>query len=561
MLKRWVSKFWHDKRGYVIALTLIAMPLLLGFSLLVIDASRGENLHTDLQDAVDAMALAGARQLDGRDDAIARAKNAVADLTNSASFVKGGSGMSLGGRITVTYNTGDTTNGCDLSSTASTVCVLFLKGIPTSDDSGEWTGSLATFLGTYGTTDSNDASYVRVIAKPQSMQTIFPIPVSLRRDTVDISAEATAVYAASACNVMPIYICNPFESNPDPDPTAASDAFHQAFANGGLYGVQFELHNSGNYEVGPGNFGFLQTDLGTGASALREALATGSTGVCYKQRSLGTEPGAMTGPVEQGINTRFGLYGGAMNSDFNDPAYRPAQNVRMGQSQSGQSCKSYSAVSDPCQAVPLGYGANMSDIAGGGGRYSTDPTTGAPADNWNLNWYWYVSHSTKPNKLGCTSSTVAPAAPSTVLDTIRSDYSSYPTGTTPDSVTPSAYDVYQYEMSGATGNNATTLVGDQSPSKETGTPQCYKSYNLSDYPDSVYRDRRTIFAAIVNCVHENPQGRDKIQALAFARMFLTKPAVTDGSTRYLSLETIDITGQGGMGTLDTYLREESELIR
>ena len=86
MLKRWIADFWNDKRGYVIALTLIAMPLLLGFSLLVIDASRGENLHTDLQDAVDALALAGARQLDGRDDAIARAETAMAQLANSATF-------------------------------------------------------------------------------------------------------------------------------------------------------------------------------------------------------------------------------------------------------------------------------------------------------------------------------------------------------------------------------------------------------------------------------------------------------------------------------------------
>ena len=96
MLNRAMKRFWNDHRGYVIALTLISMPLLLGFSLLVIDVGRSGNLHTDLQNAVDAMALAGARELDGRDDAIDRAEAAIATLANTAAFGGGGEGMSLG---------------------------------------------------------------------------------------------------------------------------------------------------------------------------------------------------------------------------------------------------------------------------------------------------------------------------------------------------------------------------------------------------------------------------------------------------------------------------------
>ena len=44
-------------------------------------------------------------------------------------------------------------------------------------------------------------------------------------------------------------------------------------------------------------------------------------------------------------------------------------------------------------------------------------------------------------------------------------------------------------------------------------------------------------------------------------MFLTKPAIKAGSERYLSLEVIDVTGKGGRGTLDEFLREEAELVR
>lgn len=95
MLSRVVRRFWNDHRGYVIALTLIAMPMLLGFSLLVIDVGRSSNLHTDLQNAVDAMALAGARELDGRDDAISRAQTAIEKIANSAAFSGAGSACRL----------------------------------------------------------------------------------------------------------------------------------------------------------------------------------------------------------------------------------------------------------------------------------------------------------------------------------------------------------------------------------------------------------------------------------------------------------------------------------
>ena len=48
-----------------------------------------------------------------------------------------------------------------------------------------------------------------------------------------------------------------------------------------------------------------------------------------------------------------------------------------------------------------------------------------------------------------------------------------------------------------------------------------------------------IFAAIVNCKYETSvghlNGHKQTYAVAFARMFMTKPAVKAGSERYLSL--------------------------
>ncbi|KSV72863.1 TadE/TadG family type IV pilus assembly protein [Sinorhizobium sp. Sb3] len=534
MLNRAFKRFWDDHRGYVIALTLIAMPLLLGFSLIVIDVGRSANLHTDLQNAVDAMALAGARELDGRDDAITRAEAAIEKLANTAAFGEGGEGMSLGTYITVSYDAAD--------DDSSTVTVRFLKGIPgdgtfAGDDDDPITEEMWA-------DDPSEAGYAWVTAKDQAMQTIFPLPVGLNRDTINVSADAVAAYRVSACDVTPIYICNPYENPAGNNDADAAEALHTNFANGALYGAQIELHSTSSSSPGPGNFGFLST-YGNGANVLAEALATGSPGVCYKQDELETKTGANAGPVEAGLNTRFDQYSGSFKNSRNDGRYRPAQNVRA--ARKDNSCGDYdpvmagSTVGDPTKAVPLGYGASMTTLAGG--KIST-------GNNWNYATYWSVAH--LQGEPGTTPS----------VDTILSNYSSYPSPAGAPSQ-PSAYDVYRYELDNA------TLISDPSKNGETGTPgtggQCYTGPSLSDYTADEYGDRREIFSAIVNCKHEYNEGRlrgrSDTRAVAFARMFLTKPAVKSGSERYLSLEMIDITGKGGRGTLAEFLREEAELVR
>ncbi|UTY46596.1 TadE/TadG family type IV pilus assembly protein [Sinorhizobium fredii] len=539
MLCRAIKRFLDDDRGYVIPLTLGSMPLLLFFALFVIDVGRAGNLHTDLQNAVDAMALAGARELDGRDDAIDRANAAIMKLANSAAFKGGGDGWSLGSRpVMVTY---DPTKQNDPNST-NTVKVFYLRNIPADDDNRIDLSNPA-----YYPAGPNDASYAYVVARPQVMKTIFPLPVSRASAEINVSAEAVAVYRASACDVTPIYICNPYENASGTNNDEATDLLHTNFAAGDLYGVQIELHSTSSSSPGPGNFGFLST-YGNGANVLAEALATGSPGVCYKQEALETKTGANAGPVEAGLNTRFGLYGGSFKSTSSDGRYRPARNVRSAQTQTGGAnkiCSDYDpvkvggAVGDVTKAVPLGYGASMNSLPGG--KISS-------GNDWQYGTFWNVAH---PDR----------AVPTT--DTILSNHSSYPSPTGSPSQ-PSAYDVYRYELD----NSA--MLNDPSANGERGTPllggQCYGGPDLSNYSDGDYGDRREIFAAVVNCKHEYNADRltghsTDTKAIAFARMFLTKPAIADSGVRYLSLEMIDITGKGGRGTLDEFLREEAELVR
>ncbi|MDH6234875.1 Flp pilus assembly protein TadG [Mesorhizobium soli] len=55
--------FWQDQRGMALILVAILLPVIIGFSLLVIDMSRANTLHNDLQKAADAFALAAAVEL------------------------------------------------------------------------------------------------------------------------------------------------------------------------------------------------------------------------------------------------------------------------------------------------------------------------------------------------------------------------------------------------------------------------------------------------------------------------------------------------------------------
>jgi Putative Flp pilus-assembly TadE/G-like len=537
--RRCLRRFARTETGYAFYLTLIALPLIMGFAVLVIDGSRVQNLHTDLQNAVDAMALTGARELDGRNDSIIRANAAIAELgQNEAWFGDGGAGFGFGSKIDVTYNAAD--------DASSTVEVFFLTGIPGNQVTGgqQINGDdIPIDLEAYGTTDPNDATYAMVRAKPQSLVTMFPLPVG-GRDTLNVAAEAVAVYRAAACDVTPIYICNPFEGD--------NLSFNEHFNQGDMYAREVELQNTGSSSPGPGNFGFLRT-VGSGANVLSEALATGSPGVCYKEDGVDTEPGAQVGPVEQGINTRMGLYGGSFGRTDRDPRYRPDHNIRMGQSNpgAGNSCRGYNPEADPGEAMAFPPGDVVVTLPGGSISSAT----------WDLDLYWHIAHDALENSPMVQNDDgdyvlpddyVLPSAPSAV-------YGHKPTlpagASVADTSPPSRYDVYTYEL-----QNSMTV--NQSPNGESGTPACHRNYNIEDYQG----ERRTIFSAVLNCNALNAEGilqgaATDVPTEAFALMFMTKPATAHGNDRALNLEMVDVTGEGGLGLLEEFLREEAELVR
>ena len=139
--------FRKDESGYILVLGLIVMPVFIGFGLLIIDVGRGNNAHADLSAAADAVALAGARELDGGLDAIDRAKSAMAQITNSVAML---SPTEPGDQGTLVYQD---TDGNEFE-------VVFLKSIP-ANDTDDIDFSKAT-------TDSALAEYVYVRAQSEN---------------------------------------------------------------------------------------------------------------------------------------------------------------------------------------------------------------------------------------------------------------------------------------------------------------------------------------------------------------------------------------------------------
>ena len=579
-----MRRFRKCEEGYVLVLTVIALPALLLIALLVIDVSRGNNAQSDLQAAADSLALAGAKELNGEADAIDRAREAMAELTNSVSLLAP-AGEDVNIDLVYPYNASTKTVGADNPFT-----VIFLDEIPESDADPidqAWVNAHAV-----ADSAQEDAVYVYVRAQSRNLQAIF----AAVRETItgDVPVAATAVARLGppiACNITPIFICNPLEDT-SKTPEQNGIDFRAAFGDGDFYGRLFELRFDSSTSAGPGNFGFLRVAGGSGANVLREALAKGDTGLCFEQDGVDTEPGATVGPVETAIGTHFGIYSGNLNnSTYKDnPLFRPAPNVRMGQS--GNSCNDYDAEEDPLQGLALPTPDTMPELVGGGGFWSAsnswgtyyyDHDTNEDTDALELDLfdlYWHVNHGANTSLFNngnawsgsgpvYTTESDLPDARSLVVPntggvTLKDDIlavNTYPGTTLPSNAdfTPSRYDTYMYEL--RKDPDGTGMIGDTAPNGETGIvpAQCWSGDQFADYSD--YRPRRIIVAAVINCLAEMGGGAQTgLPTIGLARMFLTKPVLRDGNERRISLEIVDISGPEGLGGVEE-IRRDVLLVR
>ncbi|TIM03976.1 pilus assembly protein TadG-related protein, partial [Mesorhizobium sp.] len=299
---RVLGAFWNDQRGIALILVSITLPAIIGFSLLAIDMSRANNLHNDLQKGADAFSIAAAAELDGKSDSITRADRALATLVSNQ------------------YNFTTTPGPQDLA--AAGVTRRYLRSLPATDN----LPIVAANIIADEVTDASDARFVEVRVTPVGFAAIFPASFlsAGTSSSWTIGAVSVAGFKSGVCDFTPVFICNPYENDPD------GHTLEEAVADPALRRRLIELRKVGNgAAAGPGNFGFLEPPdgVGNGAQALAQTIATSTPVGCYSAEGVDTKTGQNAGPVQDAFNVRFGI---KANGHFNSPEYGPAANVRKG---------------------------------------------------------------------------------------------------------------------------------------------------------------------------------------------------------------------------------------
>lgn len=556
-----MRNFLRSERGYVLILTLIFMPVFIGIGLLVIDIGRGNNAQQDHQAAADALALAGARELDGALDSIDRAKAAMAAISNSVSFLSVNPNSST---QTLTYTPGSTTP----------FNVIFLKALPTVPI-GAPAGTVdddipitLAFAQANVANNGTEAKFVYVFSRSDSLRSFFFNPFTRSTEDFPVGAISVATLNRSTCDLAPIFMCNPYVTSGG---VSAKDKLLNAFTSGSLHGRMVKLDlNPSNSQAGPGNVGFLRV-TGNGANALSEALAGKPYPECVTLNpTVETQPGAVTGALD-GFNTRFDIYpNGNSNGDLGvNGLYPPAKNVRKGWTDGTAGCVTnpanfnstatpvFSDNEDPADASELG--ASYTNVMRKGDwNFAVKvivPVATGPNQSTDITYepYWPTMY---PTFAGITfSNPITPQQRQALRDRISSD-------PTKD---PSRYDVYKYEMTHDINGDvvdydeslARTVT---SPGGERGYQQCYQRTPAPTFE----QDRRTLFVAVVDCTNpiNSGAGAATLTPDLLAKVFLINPLDASGNkpgSRSFDFEIVDVT-QGAKSS-EEFIREDAVLVR
>lgn len=258
----------NAQRGAVAVLVAIAMAALILTAGLALDVGHAFLNKTRLQNAVDAAALAAASTLDDTGDtglATTSATNAFT-LNASAPGNRELSDAYAGGRgIQVTV---------------------------------EYSNTLPPF-----NTGAANGPYVRVRATGFVMPAWLVRVGGIFQKTVAATAVAgprTINSGSTVCNVAPMMVCG----------NAAGPGMWGYTQNEPV--VLKKATPGGQSPVGPGNFQLIAIG-GTGAAIVRENMAGSYDACIVGGTTIQTETGNETGPVAQGLNTRFGQYDGPMH--------------------------------------------------------------------------------------------------------------------------------------------------------------------------------------------------------------------------------------------------------
>ena len=472
---------WSDTQGIILPYVTMMLVVIVGVSVLALDGARFMSLQTQLQSGADALALAGAAELDRLPGAETRAIRAINNLFANATLF-----------------------GNDANRNVQVSRIDFYARLPNDDNRPMQDGVLAT--------DGTNARFVSVTVRPVVLNAILPASFLGGPNAVSAGASAVAGFDQVVCQVTPLYVCNPHEV-PGMSYDQASGALENAVADPATRGRLMRLRQYGdrNEPHAAADYGFLDyAALGPGPDGVIDAIASVRPGACFIQNGVTFRRGAVAA-IREAFNVRFDIYEGAMSNRKDDPNYRPSLNVRKGYvggggGGSGGACNARPGTDWPIGAPP-------------------SPTTGLPLDRewpyaggrmgngiWNFATYWQVNHGadgrTPPTNEG------GPASSSNV---------------------PSRYGIYRYEIENG-------YVTDRSPGGESGGPACYGGQSLSDVPDRRVLHAAIVNCQSLRLVGG---AQTNVPVAAFAKLFLTLPLQRSQSDLYVEIVGLVKPGDGG----------------
>lgn len=524
-------RFFADERGAVAttyALALVGLVVAAGVGY---DYAQVATLDTELQNAADQAALAGATQLDGNANAIARAKTAAQTYVANTSLMANDGGTSAVAIDSASY-------------------AFYATKTDAEND-------------TNAVTADASAKYVKVsIVSRKAHYTLTPI-ISRVVQSGSINASATAGLGSSICKVPPVMMCNP----------AANPAVFDVASYIGK-GLLLVAHgNGGSYA--PGDFGYL--DVGAGANALGKLLGYANPpGDCVDITAPTTQPGSMASVIND-FNTRFDIFdNGDSNNCYGSSLCPPSDNSRKDVIQPGTLTTSSSLTKQDCGFTTGkgGKGWQFSDgvyrpasaatctsliAAGSTCRADGDKTLypdamGYPRDfkhawanpamntdrigdgTWDIDAYWRTNYNG-----------AAWAGQVTTAVAGRS----YPT----------RYEIYKWERANpgtgyrqfGTGSNKSTAFQ---------APMCRPGF----VPGGTKPDRRVIPVAVVNCTGLN--GAQQVNPIDWMDVFLVEPSLPrkDSSNNSISstgdiyVEVVSRTTQGSEGATSQIVRRDKPYL-
>ncbi|WCE29118.1 pilus assembly protein TadG-related protein [Vibrio sp. SCSIO 43137] len=263
-----VPSSYRRQAGLVLVLVTLGMTVLLGFAALSIDINHALLNRSKLQNAVDAAALTAASLADELDDTVAATTAAKQTFTNIAGAGGGGEFDTTKGIFSFTY-----TNDPEV--------------FPDN---------------TFTTTED---IYVRISVSSYPLTSYFLQIFGINKEVTVSAVAGPSPGANKICNIVPMAVCN--------NGGSAEDGW--GYGTGNI--TALKLPDSTSSPMGSGNYQLL--DFGSGGSDVKNYLAGDYAGCVDIDGDVTTKPGNTIGPVGQGLNTRFGDYGGGLSSSDYPP--------------------------------------------------------------------------------------------------------------------------------------------------------------------------------------------------------------------------------------------------